>query len=385
MGSVEVYKLPEVFGLERKILKYLGCFPNNKTKYKLDQLTAFMALWISLLLFLMMIVNIGIERGNLSALSETMLITSTYAACLSKTINLMVKKENISELEDTLSSPEFKSFTKDNMEIMKKSMNNVRYIGLAYRIICSSCILSFMLFPLIDDNDRALPMVVWTPWDVRKKSNYISTFILHMISLVISAVTNTTIDIFTCQYIMIVVGQLKIMKKHLSSIDYGSNNIEVKQDFAKNVDLHKAIIRFTEVMEKTFSIPLFIQFMISIITICFTAFMLLEVPSDSTQFINLVAYLNVMFLQVLSYCLFGHILMTNSENINEAIYMSNWYLTTGSIRKSLLIMMERCKKPIILTAAKVLPLNLMTFTWILKSSYSYFAVLQKMYDHDTKK
>jgi hypothetical protein len=41
--------------------------------------------------------------------------------------------------------------------------------------------------------------------------------------------------------------------------------------------------------------------------------------------------------------------------------MSKWYDYTPQSKKALLILMERCKRPIIITAGKVLEVSLETF------------------------
>ncbi|CAH1374448.1 unnamed protein product [Tenebrio molitor] len=64
------------------------------------------------------------------------------------------------------------------------------------------------------------------------------------------------------------------------------------------------------------------------------------------------------------------------NSLTSAIYMSKWYDYTPQSKKALLILMERCKRPINITAGKVLEVSLETFILILKRSYSLLAVLK---------
>nr|QNH68042.1 odorant receptor 17 [Apriona germarii] len=93
-------------------------------------------------------------------------------------------------------------------------------------------------------------------------------------------------------------------------------------------------------------------------------------------------YFLTMILQVGMYCWFGHNMIASSDNINDAIYMSNWYEAEHSLKKSIMIFMEKCKKPVVLTAGKIFPLSLVTFTSIIRLSYSYLAVLQTIYSQE---
>jgi hypothetical protein len=52
--------------------------------------------------------------------------------------------------------------------------------------------------------------------------------------------------------------------------------------------------------------------------------------------------------------------------------MGNWYRYDLKSRKALLVLMERSKKPVIITAGKVLDLSLVTFTTVLSSNVSFW-------------
>jgi hypothetical protein len=53
-----------------------------------------------------------------------------------------------------------------------------------------------------------------------------------------------------------------------------------------------------------------------------------------------------------------------SNNLASAVYMGKWYEYDIKSRKALIILMERSKKPIIITAGKMLDLSLVTFTTV---------------------
>jgi hypothetical protein len=98
------------------------------------------------------------------------------------------------------------------------------------------------------------------------------------------------------------------------------------------------------------------------------------------QFGLLATYFLCMMWQVGMYCWYGHVVMTTSDKIGRFAYISNWYESDLAIRKNLSIFLERTKRPVTLTAGKFVTLSLATLTSILRSSYSYFAVLQHLYN-----
>ncbi|KAJ8943735.1 hypothetical protein NQ318_007183 [Aromia moschata] len=65
-----------------------------------------------------------------------------------------------------------------------------------------------------------------------------------------------------------------------------------------------------------------------------------------------------------------------SDSIVNAIYMSEWYNYDNKSKKALITLMERAKRPMVVTAGKLLDLSLVTFTTIIRRSYSLLAVLK---------
>ncbi|XP_068909852.1 odorant receptor Or2-like [Tenebrio molitor] len=67
--------------------------------------------------------------------------------------------------------------------------------------------------------------------------------------------------------------------------------------------------------------------------------------------------------------------LTKSNTVTDAIYMGKWYNYDMTCRKALIVLMERSKRPMVVTAGKILDLSLISFTTILRRSYSLLAVL----------
>lgn len=115
-------------------------------------------------------------------------------------------------------------------------------------------------------------------------------------------------------------------------------------------------------------------------------------------------YLIAMLSEIYLYCHFGtelyeevylhnilikllvHCLLLQSITITDAIYMGNWYNYSIKSRKSLILLMERAKKPVVVTCGKILDLSLITFTMVqifqrcVKRHFNYLFVLFRFYE-----
>ncbi|XP_049821495.1 odorant receptor 94a-like [Aethina tumida] len=205
-----------------------------------------------------------------------------------------------------------------------------------------------------------------------------------MTSIGLGAWLNSTFDILCVKHISIITAQFEILKLKLVQITEARiNNIPIETEVVKRLDrclhLYDLLLRYVIEIEKSFSPGIFVQFASSMCVICVTGFQLVAIPLSTSKFVMYVNYLMCMLCQVIMYCWYGHFLIGSSTNIIEACYMSDWLNCSHDIRKSLILMMERAKKPVSMRALNFFTLSLPTLITVLKSSYSYLAVLQHIY------
>ncbi|XP_045480669.1 odorant receptor 49b-like isoform X2 [Harmonia axyridis] len=72
---------------------------------------------------------------------------------------------------------------------------------------------------------------------------------------------------------------------------------------------------------------------------------------------------------------YGEVLSTESVGISDAIYESEWYDADTEIRKTMLIMMRRSQRCLVLTVGKFEKVALKTVLRILKSIYTCMSIL----------
>ncbi|XP_012063180.1 PREDICTED: odorant receptor 30a-like [Atta cephalotes] len=77
-------------------------------------------------------------------------------------------------------------------------------------------------------------------------------------------------------------------------------------------------------------------------------------------------------------CSLGFIIII-SNIIANAAYESLWYDLLSNQKKTIIFIIMRSQKQIMITAGKITSLSLETFTSILKASASYVSVLHAMY------
>ncbi|KAJ8967165.1 hypothetical protein NQ314_003053, partial [Rhamnusium bicolor] len=135
---------------------------------------------------------------------------------------------------------------------------------------------------------------------------------------------------------------------------------------------------FAKDMENILQISLFILFTGGALIICSCLFQLSMAKVGELNFVMLLSYLISMLTEQMVYCWFGNEVICKSALVLKSTYNTPWLDCDLKFRKILLQFMTQAQRPIILKAGGLIEMNLSVFISVLRSSYSYFTLLQSM-------
>ncbi|XP_063625730.1 odorant receptor coreceptor-like isoform X1 [Cydia splendana] len=145
------------------------------------------------------------------------------------------------------------------------------------------------------------------------------------------------------------------------------------------VEYHLKIIWFVEELTDIFGGAAFGQFVLAAPLICLSMFIIMT-SSDVTEIVTRILYFGCLSGQLFIYCFCGNLIKTQSDLVATAAYNSHWTSTSVRTQKALHLLVIRGQKTISVVAGNLFELSLVTFGALLKSSYSFFAVLRKQHD-----
>ncbi|RZC42776.1 7tm 6 domain containing protein [Asbolus verrucosus] len=258
--------------------------------------------------------------------------------------------------EDSL----FTAFKEDEQKrIIQECTRICKRNSFAFLVGCMIAFGCFVTAPLFW-KDYRFPFDLWLPFNATARPEiYFSVYVFLIIKIFYVTLSGASIDPLIAGLAYHATAQLRILKynlKHISrNVDDGiwtkNNSAAVNEKIKKCeirynqikecVDHHNAILTFAKIYEECFSLSVFSQFAGSAVAICFSCLQL----------------------------------SMNNSLIN-GIYAASWYDYDMKSKKALITLMERSKTPMIITAGKILPLTLETFTMMLKRTYSLIAVLK---------
>ncbi|CAH0715844.1 unnamed protein product, partial [Brenthis ino] len=232
-----------------------------------------------------------------------------------------------------------------------------------------------------------LPFRAWYPYDTKKSPAYELTYIHQVFAVSLAALLNISKDslvtslIAQCRCRLRLVGlslrnlckDQHFAEKHTpDSISFkpSSKTLQVTATQEKIVEKrlkvyvmqHQQVLETVELLQNTFSEPIFIQFNVSRLIICVSAFQLVSETTNLIRLLSLGTYLTNMLFQVFTYCYQGDMLSSESVEVAEAAYDMPWYSCSMRVRSSIQIIMVRCHRIAKITVGGLTVLSLDSLT-----------------------
>ncbi|XP_043272515.1 odorant receptor 13a-like [Venturia canescens] len=146
----------------------------------------------------------------------------------------------------------------------------------------------------------------------------------------------------------------------------------------KCIKKHREVIELCDYLESTYTFYFFGTIGLNIFLISFVGVQTVTKKDDPSLFIRYNIYLMGQIMHAFFGCWHGQLLIDHSQEIITATYKAQWYCSSLRSRKLFTLMMMRSSKPCYLTAGKLFPVSLETFTTVMKTAMSYFTVLRSL-------
>ncbi|GJQ66196.1 hypothetical protein Trydic_g4255 [Trypoxylus dichotomus] len=147
------------------------------------------------------------------------------------------------------------------------------------------------------------------------------------------------------------------------------------------INLHKAIIQYVDKLNNLLAFPLFVQYISGCFAICNTIVRITILrDSDVTALIGLGSYTCLIFAQMAIYHWLANEIIFNSVEVSESCYISTWYEMDIRHQRSLLLVMQRSQRPLMIQLYGFIDISLQSFGVVIRWSYSLFALIKVRYN-----
>ncbi|XP_045776312.1 odorant receptor 49b-like [Maniola jurtina] len=336
------------------------------------------------------IIYVGVVWGDLDEVSEASYLLFTQATVCYKVTVFIVNKKNLRELLDFMKVDIFDPQTSYHNKVLYTNARKVKKLCAVFLVTAIMTVNLWAIMPLFDNAEsRFFPFKIWMPVDPQKSPQYQLGYLYQITCIYCSAMLFFAVDSTILSMVMFGCAQLEIIIDKMQKLQTAPLSLNWKPEkynqvigennklFIECLRHHQAVIRFIEMLEDTYHANIFFQLCATVGIICIIGLRISFAEPSSVQFYSMLNYMATMLSQLYLYCWCGSELTTKSQDLRVWLYQCPWYEQDVKFRLSLLLAMERMKRPIILKAGHYIPLSRPTFVSIVRSSYSYFAVLKQ--------
>uniref|UniRef100_A0A1Y1LDH0 Odorant receptor n=1 Tax=Photinus pyralis TaxID=7054 RepID=A0A1Y1LDH0_PHOPY len=270
------------------------------------------------------------------------------------------------------------------------------YWGMAFTTV--SCTILFTLYRRIANSDPQRWVLAYGPLtilDTTKSPYYEITLFYQNFAMSCCTILFTATDLLIASVLAHISYQFKILQNYMTRlvkdtyiVDYkGNPNVEMskatplipwkylQRSHVKFLKYHLAVIDIAREMEEAFSTLLLLVYLGTIGLLCFEIYRG-SVLTNYLQMVRTIGEIVSFLVQIGTLSFWGEQVIFQSQLVAKAAYETDFVGTDLRFQKALILTMIRSQRPVKLTAGKFAFIQLFTFTWVVKTSYSAFMILR---------
>ncbi|KAL0116285.1 hypothetical protein PUN28_011245 [Cardiocondyla obscurior] len=367
-----------ILALTFKILMVCGCWvPDSwRTPYKrlvYHVYTVFIILLIhTFMLSQLMDLILIVDNADDFTDNFYMLLAMIVSCC--KMFTLLMNRSNIAMLIDILEKKPCRPIQSDEIEIQQKFDKHVQTNMLCYAICVETTCLCIAVTSLLTEFRKGrLTFRAWLPFDYSSSSLFRIVYVHQLISLTAGSILQVACDGLICGLLVHVCCQIEIIECRLRKLADKRPDI-----LRESVLQHNHVFKFARLVNEKFKLTIVIQFVVSTLVVCFNLYQFTKSTALRAQYIQLIMYMGCMLSQIFFYCWYGNEVKLKSRQLVDKIFDIEWFELSKHNKQSLLMIMKRSSRPIELTSAYVISMNLDSFVNLLKTSYSAYNILKQV-------
>ncbi|XP_039307781.1 odorant receptor 43a isoform X3 [Solenopsis invicta] len=355
-----------VWAIEMHRLNFqtMGLWPEGD---KLETSNVWLKLRISIILSLIIfVIVIPMIRAVIQVWGNMLLVVDNLRVALPLTISIIKyvimlwKRTVLLSIINTIAEDwmAFKSNTERAVMIKQaQTARVIMVIGFVSTIIgCLGAIVpAFFGIQIISvtnrtDQHKTLLFVTYDLYDTDKSPHFLGLLVLH------------------------ICGQLKNFRRRLVNMTSCKNYNKTLNDI---VTAHLRMIRFADNIENTYSLMMLIMLLHFIIVFCLTGFCLILEMDEviTTKIYFSITMLTILLINTFLYCGAGELLTEQCNAVYRAMCNLEWYKLESRNARNLILLMLRARHPVCITAGKIIPLTMATYSSVLKTSSGYITFL----------
>lgn len=347
--------------------------------------------------------------SSLFDITELLGVLSIYILLVHKSINFIMRLNEISDLSDNLKVliTIFNKGKTKSLDHLQARLDQVYKISKFYFVVVYSAIFFGGLVPLASYFNSPVPPYkisyrMWVPFDYEANDNgFIAVAVYQFLSSVVFGCASVALDTLVLFYFQAGSGLIEELSVRLSEIKHHNQS---DKELEAYIDIHIMIKEFLKQAERIFTPVIFVQAAMSSVIFCTLLFRMSKVSSltrnnnlrkrkltkefisqispihETSVFMHLASLMIPMLMQILMLCYYGNEVTVASKILSVKLFESQWMEESQRFKIAMKIFMENNKMPIKIRGAQgVFHVDLTTYLRICNMAYSMYAVLKTIH------
>uniref|UniRef100_A0AAU6NDB3 Odorant receptor n=1 Tax=Mythimna loreyi TaxID=667449 RepID=A0AAU6NDB3_9NEOP len=328
------------------------------------------------------------ERSNMDKLSQVMFVMLCHVTCVAKQVAFHVDAERIDLLIAGLDDPLLNQTAGARGALLRECASGAARLLRTYSgCAVATCVL-WIVFPILYRiQGISFEFPFWTAFGYNNTLVFGVVLLYSFYTTNLVAIGNTTMDAFMATILDQCKTQMRILRMNFETLPERASAACAASGDDYDAALHKLFVdclvhynKITEmcvVLHDVFAVPLLVQFGVGGWILCMAAYKIVSLKVLSIEFASTTLFIICILIELFIFCYYGNEVTAESERVTQSLYSMEWRRARLSFRRSLVLVMERAKRPLRPTAGRIIPLSLDTYVTILKSSYSFYAMLRQ--------
>ncbi|KAF7386889.1 hypothetical protein HZH66_011341 [Vespula vulgaris] len=337
------------------------------------------------------------SRDNFTEAIYILCNTMTLVMVLSKMLILTLHRTKFMYLIKYMQDQFWNSnYEPEENVIVEKCRKQCTYFVCSFTFFALGTVFCYVLTPIIEnigrnETDRILPFTMWIDLPFSTSPYFEMMFVIQVLSLYGVGICYFCFDNLLCIMNIHTAGQFRILQQRLVKI-YQENDISnyyqidhlqnVYNRFKELVIQHQMLIKYSKDLNHVFTFITLGQVLIFSILICLVGYEIFIADAAPTRRAVFIFYITGTMTQLMMFTYSCNILAEESMNVAEAAYSSSWTSMpineiSKFLKKGLLLIIIRARKPCSLSAGGFFSVSLETYTAVMSTAMSYFTLLRQ--------
>ncbi|KAM8721128.1 hypothetical protein ACLKA7_007062 [Drosophila subpalustris] len=316
--------------------------------------------------------------SNLLEFCETYYVAAMIAVEQMKLFNAWLMMDRFKDVQKYLNQLDRRLQSREEQDIIRDHIRRSKQTFFWIMRLFTAIIITAALLVLFTGE---LALQAWYPWDWRPLTfGYYCTFFCQVFGITAVCVVTISNDIYPMAYLTMIAAHFKALALRISVLGYSSDESQaVTYDKLINcIKDHQSLLLLVKTIQDTLSSVVFFQFACTASSLCTLAFYVVFVELNISKLIHMFLNFNAVIIEATVICYAAEEVYFGADQVCTAIYDCNWYSQSIKFQRTLIIMLQRSQRPVIIVASQICPVCMTTFLAVVKTAYSMFTLLIKI-------